>query len=433
MMMWRIAYRNLFRNLRRTVATGSAICSGFIGLTLLGGYILMSQNALRVQTVYINHHGHLSIYKKGSVDRFFAKPQKYQITGDEKQILVANLKKFKNEIEFYGLGLSGVGLISNGKKSVPFVAAAIDHTVEDKIRNHPQVLEWGKEYLSQQQIRFGELLEKVPNIISVTPRLGELIAREAPANKLSADDRVVQLAGKSYLNDLNAVDVEILMNHSTGIDFAEDTSVWAPLQVLQDLYVTEGIQYAALYLKDEASMSDLKKGLEKVFKDLKLDFEIFPYNSEAVGATYVGTMSFLYVMGGFFVFLICGVVALSIINSLTIGILERTKEIGTLRAVGFTTETVAMLFVREVLVLAGFCCVLGAIIARIVAEVINRSNVMFEPPGVPYPIQFVIVPHLGLTLVIGFGICAVAAVTGYFVTHVKLKLKIVDLLSDAGA
>lgn len=433
MMMWKLAYRNLFRNMRRTLATGSAITAGFVGLTLLGGYIIMSKNALRVQTVYLNHHGHLSVFKKDSVDRFFARPNKYQITGEEKEKLLEVLKKYEPQIEFIGQGLSGVGLISNSKKSVPFIASAIDPSVEDRIRNHPQVAEWGKDYLTEQQVAFGDLLSKNPNVISVTSRLGELISREAPASKLSADDRVVQLAGKTYENDLNALDVEIQMNHSTGVDFAEDTSIWAPLKVLQNLYSTEGIQYVALYLKDEAKMGFVRKELEKDFRAQNMNLEILPYNSEAISATYVGTMSFLYVMGGFFVFLICGAVALSIVNSLTIGILERTKEIGTLRAVGFEANNVSLLFAKEALILAALCGAIGAVLATIVATLVNRSNIMFNPPGMPNAIQFTIHPNLGLTVLVGVIICLVAGVTGYFATRFKLKLKIVDLLSESGA
>ena len=81
-LLWSLSYRNLFRNKRRSITTGTAIVAGFVGLSLLGAYIFRVQKGLQANTVYINMQGHLQIYKKDSIDQFSLAPKKYIIDAE---------------------------------------------------------------------------------------------------------------------------------------------------------------------------------------------------------------------------------------------------------------------------------------------------------------------------------------------------------------
>ena len=125
-MMWKMAFRNLFRNKRRTIATGAAVVAGFVGLTLLGGYIYWVEKGLRANSVYLLNKGHIAIFKKEGLERYATKRSFYQITEDEQKVVQDHLKKYADNIDWTGKAITGSGLISNGEKSVTFLKFSFD-------------------------------------------------------------------------------------------------------------------------------------------------------------------------------------------------------------------------------------------------------------------------------------------------------------------
>ena len=64
MKAWSLALRNLRRNRRRNVATAVAVALGYAGLVLFGGYISRIETFIRTTTVYLDHGGHVAIYRE---------------------------------------------------------------------------------------------------------------------------------------------------------------------------------------------------------------------------------------------------------------------------------------------------------------------------------------------------------------------------------
>ena len=63
-MITRIAFRNVFRNRRRSAITLLVIVFGAVGLILFGGYKQQTFRALRESTIR-SRLGHLQVYKRG--------------------------------------------------------------------------------------------------------------------------------------------------------------------------------------------------------------------------------------------------------------------------------------------------------------------------------------------------------------------------------
>jgi hypothetical protein len=78
-MLLKMAYLNLFRNLRRSLSTALAICVGYVGLNLLGSYVYRVKRALDATSVYSAQHGHVKVYKKESLVNFSLNSKKYII------------------------------------------------------------------------------------------------------------------------------------------------------------------------------------------------------------------------------------------------------------------------------------------------------------------------------------------------------------------
>lgn len=427
----KMALRNLWKNKRRSISTGTAILAGFTGLCLLGGYILRSERYMRSSAVYVNHTGHIAVYKKGGVDGFYNNPKKFHLSADDLQKL-REITSTDTGVEFTTPILRGMGLLSNGNKSVPFVAYGITPADEKRIQEHPYVKTWTPELIaSSKEPSIKDAEGPLAETISITKQLGTLIGRKAPFTDLSTADKDVQLAARTFDGDLNAVNANLGFRHTTGMLMAEDTSLVAPLAVLQNLYATDGATYVAVYLHPDENVSGAVQRLQTKIDKAGLDFEAIPFNDESIGLFYVGTVGFLYIMAGFFIFLIFGAVALSIVNSMTISILERVREIGTLRAIGFTNSQTAWLFTLESMYLTLISLIVGYMLAQIFGVVVNSMNLRFDPPGVSGDMQFVLTPDSWFCLILAIPVMIICLICAYVVSKKLVNKPIIQLLQQA--
>ncbi|MFN8790726.1 MAG: ABC transporter permease [Bdellovibrionales bacterium] len=432
-MRWSFAFRNLQRNRRRTLATGAAVVAGFVGLSLLGGYILRVESSLRANAIYLQHKGHLTLFRKEGLQRFSTRPSKYLIRYSEFEALQGLLREHESKIDWVGQSLSGSGLISNGERSVPFLATGVDLQTLEKSYQNSFVKTWARDFFTPETALFIQAVRSDPHAISVTKRLAALVRRSPPFQDLPLEQRSIQLAGFTVFGDLNAVEANLSVTHTTGLELAEDSGLLAPLELLQELFAAEGYQSVMLFLKEGVSHRKLAETLKAGLELHRLDLEVYPFDDPQISPNYVGSMGFLYAMAAFFVFLICGAVALSIVNSLTMGILERIREIGTFRAIGYGHHQLAWMMTQEALALTLISSGVGTAVAMTISAVINSLNIRFSPPGIATSLQFVLAPQVSLLLFVFMSLFVLIGITAYVVTYWKLKVKIVDLLTDVGA
>lgn len=433
-LIWRLALRNLFRNQRRSLTTGLAIAAGFIGLALLGAYILRAQRSLSASMVYTNLQGHLQIHKEGSLQKFSISPKKYLIDTelDQNIMRILQSKDFADKIELQGRFLTGSGLLVVESKSHPFLAQGFDRDLFYDVLRHPEVKKWASSWVKEKDLQVS--LEQFQNheLISITPKLASIVGRSQSSIETHPELKSVQLITRSFYQDLNAVNAELGLFHSTGMALAEDTSLRMSLTLLQNLLATDGYQYRTLWLKNGDDYKKIKTQLQQKFLEQNLPLQVLSYTDEGIGDFFVGTMNFLYVMGAFFIVLICGMVGLSVVNSLTLGILERTKELGTLKALGFSDDYIVGLFVRETVWLSFFSLLAGFFISQIIARIVNAADLRITPAGIEGDIPFALIVDFQLYAVVCGGLLALAVVTAKLVASRKLKVSAISLLSEAG-
>jgi putative ABC transport system permease protein len=416
----RQAFRNLLRNPRRSLVTGAAILSGFVGLTLLSGYIAWVERYLMVTTVYLNHSGHIQIFKKDGLDRFFSKPKKYLISPEEEKIIRDILGAFKNDIEFIAPYVIANGLLQYEKVAFPFQGKGVTPEAEKFTKNHFLVKEWTEE-LSYNQT--GQSLSEVDpaiNPVKITYNLFESIGK----------NKTLNLQGITIDNGFNALDAEVISLYSTGLELTEDTSLQTTLNVFRDLMATEGSSFLGLYLKKDFNTRWIVAELNAAFKKKSLPFEAHPFYDERIGLFYRGSMNFLYAMGAFFFILVSLVVVLSIANTISMNIMERIRELGTMRAIGFTPKTLSRLMAWESFFLALLSIAIGYVVSQLIAFAINLANIRFFPPGIAGDMQFVLTPWTSVCFLIAIPLIGLAVLTAFFVTARKVKGEVAKLLSE---
>ncbi|MFN3697081.1 MAG: ABC transporter permease [Pseudobdellovibrio sp.] len=425
---WNFAFKNLFRNKRRTISTATAICVGFVGLNLLGAYIYRSKKALDATSVYSAQRGHISIYKKNAVEQYQVKPRKYVLTKTDIDEIQKVLESYKNLIDYTSSKLSATALLSNGTKSYPVVVYGFEPESYKKSLQQKDLLLWAKDWVMPSQLENLDIFIKKPETISITQRIGEVMALEYPFK----NNEYLQLAGKNLDGDLNAINVLLGAEHTTGLQFLEDTVVLLPIQKVQELLSTDSVESYSIYLKTFSETDDIIHHIRQRFDKMQLSYDVFRFDDVSINSMHQGTMGFLYVMGGFFVFLICTAVSLTIINSLTMGIIERTREIGTLRAVGFNVKQVVELFTKESILLAGLSMIVGIVLSFIICEIVNRLEIKFFPPGASQKILFILNWNMSIATSVFILLMVVTWLSSYLVINNKMKVKLISLINDSG-
>ncbi len=196
---------------------------------------------------------------------------------------------------------------------------------------------------------------------------------------------------------------------NTGIDDVLIT----PLSFYEQVFNTQG-RYVAVDLKAETT-----EDIEEIKRVLDEDFENLGYYSmdmimEEVNAI-TGTLN--AVLGGIagISLLVAGV---TIANTMTVSVMERTKEIGTLKAVGATNRDVLLLFVSESIVTGIMGGGLGAGLGFTLSIVIGHLISLAPEPSV----------SLGL-MVTGFAV-ATCVVSGIYPAWRASSLNPVEALRD---
>jgi putative ABC transport system permease protein len=419
-----LAWRNLRRNKRRNLATGLAIAAGFTAFLLAASYAYRVQRVLSSYTVYALHVGHIGVYKKEALELFSIKPKEYSLTAADQGLVDQALQGLEN-VEMKGSYLTGQGLIGNGCKTFPFLATGVDVSIEDRVMNHPVLKRWTQHLYKH---RVGQNLWDFPDsfgAILISSGLAQLLGKSnvysdlkdakavmitdctAPETRdLFSADANVQFAAGSWDGTLNAIDGEIIGRYTTGLQETNNTAVLMPLPHLQKLLNTDHVSHISVWLKEplllDLTLSKLRDRLRKTAPHL----DALPWRDERLSPYYTGTMQFIFVMVAFIGCVLAVVIILSIFNSATMTVIERSQEIGMFRSIGYNSHTMRKIFLIEGFLLTGLALIGGIILGLTAMLLINNLDITLEPPGVAGGIQLIMVPNI---LIITAGSLAVSS------------------------
>lgn len=446
---WRIAWRNLRRNRRRNLATAAAIAIGYAGLVVLGGYAARIERLLRTNTVYLQHTCHVSVWAEGGFDRARAEPEAFQLD-PKAQSKILSWAAQDPRVEFTASYLVGVGLAGNSCASHPTRLLGVEPAALSRIVSHPQVRAWSAELARPVSGRWLDSYPKLrhPSALSAglaallqKPRVHDETAGLAPApdilhcdTALQADelgrDANIQLASLTYDGTLNAVDTEMVATFHATEDLAEDGSMITSLATLRELFATDRTTYMGLFLHRSSDSAAVAADLTRALAAGGLRVEALPYDNERSNPYYVGTMAFLGSLVGFITTLVWLVLVLTVLGAMTLTLLERTREIGTWRALGFTRGHMAALVVREAFLLSLLGLVAGLVFGLFAAALINASGVRFSPPGVGGSIPLLIHPAWSACAAHAALIVPGVCLSAWVVVRAQVKRNLVDLLTS---
>jgi putative ABC transport system permease protein len=367
------ALKNLRRSPRRTATMLAMIVLGTIALVLAGGYAAATFRGLRENTIG-NGLGHLQIAGAGFRDSE-QRPLQHGLSDVNalRRTIAADprVRAVTARIDF-------TGLISNGETSVPFLGRAIEPGIEYGAAAFPRNLVGGR------AVGASERHETV---------LGAGLAR---ALHVTIGDRLTLLSS-TVDGALNGADLEVVGLTTTGVREMDDRLLIVRLDTAQAVLNTDRVSKLVVRLWNTVETNAVSVDLARRFARDALPLEIASWSELAV---FYHQVRGLY--SGIFIFLgliITGLVVVSSGNAMTMTIVERTREIGTLMAVGTTRLTVLAMFVVEGVGLGVLGGAIGVGLGWACAVMLTRARIAMPPPPTfttGFPLVIDVVPALGL-------------------------------------
>jgi putative ABC transport system permease protein len=212
----------------------------------------------------------------------------------------------------------------------------------------------------------------------------DVVLGRALARKLGVEpgDRV-NIATGTVTGNFNAATVRVAGEIAYSVGGLESQLGLFPITFVQRLLKTDGVERILIGLEDvdeaDAFANELQDRLVQAGSSLVTrTWEQLNPSYESI-ATFYGAFSSLAMMG------IAVLVFFSVLEVLTISFLERSREIGTLRAFGTPRGRVFGSFLLEAGFLGLFGALLGSAISVALILVFNAIGFAWTPPGAAMP------------------------------------------------
>ena len=348
-MILKIAFRNIFRQKRRTILTALAMIVGF---TLLSLTIGLSDGAYGgiIEMFTRNRTGHIQVHRAGYLD----KPSLYETINDYST--VGETIQKSAGVEAWTPRVYAAGLGSVGEKSTAVQVIGVDVAREIQATRFDQ------------KVIEGRVLEETASHEAV---IGKGLAKILSAK---IDSEIVifsQGADGSIANDV----YKIVGIAESGDDVTDRVACYLHIEDAQELFVLEGrIHEIVVIISNINQVSKVTDAIEARLNNSTLD--VAPW--QVVAKSFYRAMKTDQQGDAISRWVIMLIVAIGVLNTVLMSVLERTREYGVLKAVGTKPTQIFWLVICEVVIIAIGSIAVGALLGVL-------SNYLLSIYGITYP------------------------------------------------
>jgi ABC-type lipoprotein release transport system permease subunit len=300
-----------------------------------------------------NRLGHIQIHGQGYLD----KPTLYNVIGDYEDLgeKIAAL----THVEAWSPRLYASGLVSVEDKSAGARIIGIDPALEQIATNFDQKLVKGKGF-SKTGLREAILGKGLAENLKADPGEELVIVSQAADGSIAND--LFQIAGVIQTDDA----------------VTDQSSLYLRLAEAQELLVLENSAHEIVIMVDRlAQVAPVTLQISSILSDTELMAEPWQEFARSFYTAMKADKQGAWIM----LFVIILIVAIGVLNTVLMTVLERTREYGVLRALGTPPADVFGLVVTEVLIMSLLSTFIGLIVSIPV-------NYFFSIHGVAMPQPF---------------------------------------------
>jgi len=461
-LLLKTAARNILRNARRSLMTGSAVAAGALAMMLFGGFV--SYIFAGLETINVQRVGHLSVFRTGYFLFGSGNPAAYGID-DYRHVmdLISTDPQIRPLLNVVTptQSLSGIaGNYSGGNEaSKTFLGVGLIPSARDRMR------QWDEHHTGNARPPDARLSDRDESrglvgvgLARILGLCGPLHVSQCPAASTKADtidstkprEDIVGLAeqeasssertdGLPRLDLLaatvggapNVVSLAVSGAEAQGARELDDNYIAMHLGLAQQLVYGRGEHKATgivLQLKRSEDLPAVRTRLKQLIADNHLDLEVRDFGELAPFYVQVVAMfSSIFI----FISLVMGLIVLfAVVNTMTMNVMERTNEIGTIRAMGVRRGGVRNQFLLEGALIGAIGATIGALLAFAIGAVVNAMGWSWIPPGnsSPTPFRVDLAGHLSLLVGTWIVLTLVAMAAALIPANRAARLSVVDAL-----
>ncbi len=351
MIILKIAFRNIFRQKRRSILTALSMFGGFFLSAFFIGFSDGSYNQI-ISMFTRNNLGHIQIHEKNYLD----KPSLYKTINNYGEISekLSGIKK----VESFSPRIYSAGIASVGDKSTGVKITGLDQKSEIATTNF------------NKKIIRGDLFSS-PDSYEVI--LGEGLAKTLKAEIGKELVVISQGADGSIANDL----FKIVGLSRSGNDMEDRITMYIPLASAQEFFVLGGrIHEIAIIVDDLKDVAEVNEIISENINSDELAVDPWQVFAKSFYNAMKADVAGMWVM----LLIIMFVVAVGVLNTVLMSVLERRREYGILKAMGTKPKDIIKLILTEINILALICIVLGSIAGIGINYIFSKHGISLPEP-----------------------------------------------------
>lgn len=467
---WSLALRNLLRNRRRSLSTLIALAIGLTAILLFRGF--QANLASTMLTAAVRAGGHLQVQHKDYFLYGGGNPTAYAMTSyDDILRAIRSDAELGPMVAVATPMLRFGGLAGNFDAGISRTVIGTGYIAEDVSRMRG----WNEYGIPVVRPRF-RLESSAPDsaivgigVARVLQLCGALAISECPAPEapakvgsppsgksgptLPGDIAGLALAEHASTRQTSAAArgarIELLASGATGapnvaslnVVAAEDqvfkeldeVSVIVHLKQAQQLIFGRGaarVTAIMVMLHQSADRDAAAKRLRELIDTSSDGRNLIVRTFAELNPFYAQSETLFDFIFAFIFLLIGGIVLFTVSNTMNTAVVERTVEIGTLRAIGLRRGGIRRLFVIEGFMLGCAGAAVGVVAAWAIGDVVNRAGIRWLPPGSSelLPLQLRVFGQPLWLLACSVSLAAIATASAWWPARRAAKLGIVDAL-----
>lgn len=365
--MFKLAFRNVFRNRLRTALTLAAIVCGVTAVILSGGFVEDVFVQLRESTIH-SRLGHAQVYRQGYLEFGQREPSRYFI---ETSTPVVDAIRKLPQVREVMTRVNFSGLAGNGRADLPIIGEGVEPDKEARLGT-------AMSFISGRNLNDTDLFGVV---------VGEGVATALHLKPGSMLNLTVSTPDGA-LNTLEFTVTGVFRSFSKDYD---DRAVRISQTAAQELLYTSAVHSIVVALLEtgqtDAVVAQLRARLGGQGYEVKSWQELADFYNKTV-ALYKRQFGALQ-------FIILVMLVLSVTSTINMVIYERTGEFGTLLALGMKRSRILQLVLLENALLGVVGAILGTVVGLVLALAISAVGLDMPPPpgsNVGYVAHIRIVP-----------------------------------------
>jgi putative ABC transport system permease protein len=262
------------------------------------------------------------------------------------------------------------------------------------------------------------------------PDIVGLAQREAVPGAASGAPQI-QLLAATAGGAPNVVSLSVSGAEPQGVKELDDNYIAMHLALAQQLVYGRGehkITAIVLQLHRSQDLPAARARLVSLFREHRLDLDVRDFGELT---PFYGQVVRLFSGIFLFISLVMSVIVLfAVVNTMTMNVMERTNEIGTIRAMGVRRRGIRWQFILEGALIGAAGATIGAGLAVLIAAAVNGIGLDWVPPGNsnPVPLHLYVFGRPVLAVGAWLGLVLIATLAALIPANRAARLPVVDAL-----